>query len=296
MKIFDCFQFFDENMMLDLRLNILNEHVHKFIIVENAFMHSGLKKKPVFDIKNFTKFKDKIIYILVDKLPPGLHDINVIKDKDTRGNRIIDNTLMIEHNQRNSILQGLNDSHDNDLIIVSDVDEIPNLEKINSNNIRKKLIHFKQKMYYYKFNLEYTSKPWFGSKACLKKNFILPQWLRDTKERKYPLWRFDILFSKMKYNSIQYIENGGWHFANIKSPEEIEKKLNNFGHHLEYKESGLNLNDIRKMIDNGKAIYDYHADMRESKWSGNEKLKKILLTELPIYIQKNINKYKKWID
>jgi len=295
MKIFDCFQFFDENMMLDLRLNILNEHVHKFIIVENSFMHSGLEKNPVFDINNFSRFKDKIIYILVDKLPLGLHDINKIEDKNTRGNRIIDNTLMIEHNQRNSILKGLHGALDDDLIIVSDVDEIPNLRTINSNSINKKLIHFKQKMYYYKLNLEYSSKPWYGSKACLKKDFILPQWLRDTKERKYPIWRLDILFSKMKYNSIQYIEDGGWHFANIKSPEEIEKKLNNFGHHLEYKESGLNLDDIKKMVSSGKAIYDYHADMRSSKWSGKENLNKISLTELPLYIQKNTNKYKEWI-
>jgi beta-1,4-mannosyl-glycoprotein beta-1,4-N-acetylglucosaminyltransferase len=295
MKIFDCFQFFDENMMLDLRLNILNEHVHKFIIVENSFMHSGLEKNPVFDINNFSRFKDKIIYILVDKLPLGLHDINKIEAKNTRGNRIIDNTLMIEHNQRNSILKGLHGALDDDLIIVSDVDEIPNLRTINSNSINKKLIHFKQKMYYYKLNLEYSSKPWYGSKACLKKDFILPQWLRDTKERKYPIWRLDILFSKMKYNSIQYIEDGGWHFANIKSPEEIEKKLNNFGHHLEYKESGLNLDDIKKMVSSGKAIYDYHADMRSSKWSGKENLNKISLTELPLYIQKNTNKYKEWI-
>ena len=107
MKIFDSFQFFDENMMLDLRLNILDKYVHKFIIVENAYMHSGIKKKPVFDIKNFSKFKDKIIYILVDKLPNGLYDINKIQDSDEKGNRIIDNTLKIEHAQRNSILKGL---------------------------------------------------------------------------------------------------------------------------------------------------------------------------------------------
>ena len=105
MKIFDCFQFFDENMMLDFRLNTLSEHVHKFVIVENAFMHSGIRKDPVFNIKNFSKFKDKIIYIFVDKLPDGLYDIDKIHDKE-KGNRIIDNTLMIEHAQRNSIIKG----------------------------------------------------------------------------------------------------------------------------------------------------------------------------------------------
>tara|TARA_Y100000590_G_scaffold224879_1_gene254275 strand:+ start:476 stop:1366 length:891 start_codon:yes stop_codon:yes gene_type:complete len=296
MKIFDTFQFFDENMMLDLRLNILDKYVHKFVIVENSFMHSGLKKKPVFDIKNFSKFKNKIEYILVEDLPSGLYDINEIKDEDEKGNRIIDNTLMIEHAQRNSILKGLNNAEENDLIIVSDVDEIPNLESNNLYKNKEKLIHFKQKMFYYKFNLKYGSKPWFGPKACLKKNLISPQWLRDTKEKKYPLWRLDIFFSKMKYNSIYCVENGGWHFVNIKSPEEIEKKLKNFGHHLEYKESGLKLDDIENMINKKRAIYDYHADMRQSKWSGKEMLIKCDLSELPEYIIKNKNKYLNWLD
>ena len=168
MKIFDCFQFFDEDMMLDLRLNILNEYVHKFIIVENTFMHSGKRKNPVFNINNFTKFKDKIIYILVDTLPDNLYDISKIQDSE-KGNRIIDNTLMIEHRQRNFILKGLNEAHENDLIVISDVDEIPNFNSIDLNKINKKIIHFKQKMFYYKFNLKYSSLPWFGSRACLKK-------------------------------------------------------------------------------------------------------------------------------
>jgi len=295
MKIFDCFQFFDENMMLDLRLNMLNEHVHKFIIVENTFMHSGKRKNPVFNINNFPKFKDKIIYILVDTLPDNLYDISKIQDRE-KGNRIIDNTLMIEHRQRNFILKGLIEAQENDLIVISDVDEIPNFNSINLNEINKKIIHFKQKMFYYKFNLKYSSIPWFGSRACLKRNLISPQWLRDTKTRKYPFWRLDILFSKMKYNSIQYIENGGWHFVNIKTPKEIEKKLKNFGHHWEYQVSGLNLGDIESMVNNKRAIYDYHADMKTSKWSGKELLLKCDLIELPTYLQKNVKKYSAWLE
>ena len=296
MKIYDCFQFFDENMLLDLRLNILNEYVHKFVIVENLFMHNGVKKEAVFDISNFSKFKDKIIYILVDKLPKGLYDTSKIHNQNEKGNRTIDNSLMIEHNQRNSILKGLSDALENDLIIVSDVDEIPNLEKNDLRKISKKLIHFKQKVYYYKFNLKYNLKPWFGSKACLKKNLILPQWLRDTKERKYPLWRLDIFFSKMKYNSIYHVENGGWHFSNVKSPEEIMKKLKNYGHHWEFNESGLNLDDIKKMVNDKRACYDFSADMKSSKWSGNTKLLKCDLSEMPEYIIKNQNKYSNWLD
>ena len=297
MKIYDCFQFFDETMLLDLRLNILNEHVHKFVIVENLFMHNGKRKEQVFDINNFSKFKDKIIYILVDKLPDGLHDVDKINDLAEKGNRTIDNALMIEHNQRNSILNGLNNAEENDLIIVSDVDEIPNLEDNNLRKINKKLIHFKQTMYYYKFNLKYDSKKdWYGSKACLKKNLILPQWLRDTKEKKYPIWRLDILFSKMKYNSIHHVKNGGWHFSNIKSPEEIIKKLKNYGHHWEFNASGLSVNDIKKMVDEKRACYDFDADMKSDKWSGKQKLSKSDLSEMPKYIIENKNKYSKWLD
>ena len=75
MKIYDCFQFFDEEMLLDLRLNIMNRYVDKFVITEATYMHNGKPKKLVFDIKKFSKFKDKIIYIVVDNPPPDLHKI-----------------------------------------------------------------------------------------------------------------------------------------------------------------------------------------------------------------------------
>ena len=76
MKIYDCFMFFDEEMLLDLRLNILNKYVHKFVITEATYMHSGKPKKLIFDINKFSKFKDKIIYIVVDKPPPDLYKID----------------------------------------------------------------------------------------------------------------------------------------------------------------------------------------------------------------------------
>ena len=296
MKIYDCFQFFDENMMLDLRMNILDQYIYKFVIIENSYTHSGKKRKPIFDINNFSKFKNKIIYILVDNLPKGLKDFKKIIDEDERGNTIIDNTLIIEHNQRNHISRGVIDAEVEDLIIVSDVDEIPNLSNLNFSNIKKRLIHFKQKMYYYKFNLKYTTKPWVGSKACLKKNFISAQWLRDTKEKIYPLWRLDIIFSNMKYNSIYQVENGGWHFSNIKTPKDLFLKLENYGHHFEFQESGLKFEDIKKMMDEKRACYDFHVDMRGDKWSGKQKLYNCDTNELPKYLIKNKEKYSSWFD
>ena len=74
MNIYDCFMYFDEDLLLDLRLNILDKYVKKFVITESTYLHSGKKKKLNFDIKNFQKFKDKIIYIVVDKIPNGIEE------------------------------------------------------------------------------------------------------------------------------------------------------------------------------------------------------------------------------
>ena len=292
MKIFDCFQFFDEDMMLDLRLNILDKYVDKFVIVENLFMHSGKRKKQNFKIEKYKKFEKKIEYILVEELPSNLVDINSVPEKN-RTNTVIDNTLKIEHNQRNKIREGLKDANDDDLILISDVDEIPKLRDIK-NKINKKIICFNQKMYCYKFNLAYEDTRWIGTKAVLKKNFINAQWLRDVKDRQYPFWRIDVLFDKMKYNNIQFINDGGWHFTNLRTPQELELKLKNFGHHAEYLESGLGITDLEKMIKDKRAVYDYSADMRKNKWSGKKKLKKTDLSELPQFLQLNYDKFKNW--
>ena len=86
MKIYDCFQFFDEEMLLDLRLNIMNRYVHKFVITEATYMHSGKPKKLIFDINKFPKFKDKIIYQVIDKEPSNV-EIIYKKDKDEKDTR-----------------------------------------------------------------------------------------------------------------------------------------------------------------------------------------------------------------
>ena len=295
MKIFDCFQFFDEDMMLDLRLNILNDYVDKFVIVENLYMHSGTKKKQNFKIENFKKFQNKIEYILVDQLPKDLLDIKKIP-LESRASRIIDNTLKIEHNQRNKILEGIKDSDDNDLILISDVDEIPNLKDIKK-KINKKIIFFKQKIFYYKFNLKYSGLYWTGTKGILKKNLKSPQWLRDVKDRKYPIWRLDILFNKMKYNNVQFIEDGGWHFSYLKDPINVEKKLKSIRHHIEYDLNPLGVNKIDEMIKNKKLIYNYGTDQRtKNKFENNETLNILETRKLPKYIQNNVSLYSKWLE
>ena len=298
MKIYDCFMFFDEEMMLDLRLNILDEYVDQFVITEATYMHSGKPKKLLFDINKFSKFKDKIIYNVIDKEPSNIETIyEEDKDeKDTRGQKLINNSNKREHFQREMAQESLKKADPEDIILINDVDEIPNLKGINFNTIKKKLIFFKQKTFFYKFNLQHDKINWTGSRACRKKNLISPQCLRDTKDKKYPIWRLDIMFSKIKYNSIHYVDNGGWHFTNIKSPEEIEKKFLNFLHHQDFEYSGLNLSDIKKMVENKKILYDHSVDQRDFKWTGSKTLKKVGLSEMPNYIRENYKKYSKWLD
>ena len=140
MKIYDCFMFFDEEMMLDLRLNILDKYVDKFIITEATYMHNGKSKKLLFDINKYSKFKDKIIYLVVNTPPPDLFEIKESdKDKnDTRGQKLIRNSNRREHYQREMAQKSLNKADPDDLILINDVDEIPNLKDVNLNKIKEK--------------------------------------------------------------------------------------------------------------------------------------------------------------
>ena len=293
MKIIDSFMFFDESMLLDLRLNILNNYVSKFIICESTYSHSGKKKKLNFDIKNFSKFRSKIEYIVLDEEPENLKKIKNEDSIALKESKTLDNALIRENFQRNFAHEKLLEVDDNDLILINDLDEIPDLSNFS---YHKKITIFKQKMLYFKFNLMYKNLSWTGSKICKKKDFINPQWLRNIKTKKYPLWRLDIFFSNKKYNNIKVIKNGGWHFTNIKTAEEIHNKMKNFLHHYEYEKSGLNTLHIEKLIKNKKALYNYSADQRVNKWTNNSELEKINLDYLPKYINENKLKYKDWLS
>ena len=161
--------YFDEDIVLDVRLNYLNSYVDKFVIIEAEYNHKGEKRNPKFNIKNFHKFKDKIIYLLVNQEAPFIEEINDIDSEDKKNGKLIMNALKRENFQRNHIADGLTEAVDEDWIIVSDLDEIPNLKENNLKNIKSPIIFFKQLMIYYKFNLVLEDYPWIGSKACKKK-------------------------------------------------------------------------------------------------------------------------------
>ena len=125
MKIFDCTTYYSEDLMLDVRLNILNQHVHKFIIVESMYSHSGKKKTLNFNINKFKQFEDKIIYLTIENEPEDIQEI--LDNTDSSAIKRMNSIKRIEQSY-NYMMNGIKDASGDDLIILSDNDEIPNLE------------------------------------------------------------------------------------------------------------------------------------------------------------------------
>ena len=221
-----------------------------------------------------------------------------LKNISDQGTKRLNSIKRIEF-QRNEILRGLSNATDEDYIIYSDNDEIPNLENINFLQNKSKIILFKQNMYYYKFNLAYPKLDWYGSKSCKKKNLKNISWLRNIKTKKYNLLRIDTLFSNSKYIDLKIIENGGWHFTNLKTPEELYKKYLNDEMHSEFENKKMNIEDIKKKITQKYVNYNHFADSSssiEQKYDNQFSLEKVSLDKLPNYIKTNEDKYKDWID
>ena len=296
MKIFDCFMYFDEEVVLDVRLNTLNEFVDYFVIVESKFTHKGDPRELQFNHKKFEKFKDKIIYLIYEEEDHKIEKIEKEDSENEKSSKYILNAAYRENGQRNYIQKGLMNANEDDFILISDVDEIPNLSNLNLEDIDKKITLFKQNMFYYKFNLCLPNLVWTGTKGCRKKDLINPQWLRNIKDRKYSFFRFDTFFSEKKYMSIKILINGGWHFSNIKTPKEIEHKLRSYLHHREFDQQPLSVEEIDKIIKNKQAIYDLKVDKTVNKIGNGSILQKFEMSKLPNYIQINKDNLKEWID
>ena len=146
MNIYDCFMYFDEDLLLDIRLNILDKYVKKFIISKQHIPITE-KKKLKFNPNNFKKFKDKITYIVVDNPPPNLLKIKKDDSNNVKSEKLILNGLARDIFQRESLAKGLDHLSTEDLIIISDLDEIPNLEGLDFSQIKNKLILFKQNLF-----------------------------------------------------------------------------------------------------------------------------------------------------
>ncbi|MDA7805704.1 hypothetical protein N8963_00280 [Candidatus Pelagibacter sp.] len=296
MNIFDCFMYFDEEQILELRLNALDEKVDFFVIVESIYNHKGDKRDLLFNKNKFLKFSKKIIYLIYDEIPNNVEQINENDDKKEKDRKYIMNAVYRENAQRNLISEGIKNANKDDLIMISDVDEIPKLESLNLKSIKDEIFIFKQHMFHYKYNLVLPNFKWTGTKAIKKKNLISPQWLRNIKDKKYSFYRIDTIFSKKKYTNLKIINDGGWHFTNIKTPKMIRHKFKSYLHHFEFDQTNLVESDIENFIKKKQAIYNLKVDKRGSKLGNGETLENFDIKKLPIYIQHNLEKYKDWID
>jgi beta-1,4-mannosyl-glycoprotein beta-1,4-N-acetylglucosaminyltransferase len=269
-KIYDCFSYWDEDLLLKIRLNTLNKYIDYFVIVEGNKTWQNNSKELRFDINKFSEFKEKIIYVPVTDMPDG------------------DDPYLRENFQRNCILRGIKNAEENDLIIISDLDEIPNPKKISDFDISNRYAVFEQKHFYYKLNLQSMKNPfWHGSRICVKKFLKSPQWLRELKFKKRPFWRID------KYYLNNIMANGGWHFCNLKTPEQLLYKYNNLcetndPYHFKEKIDSkyLNLEEIKKNILNKNDIIGRDDQFIRVKIDNS----------YPAYINNNIDLLKNWID
>jgi beta-1,4-mannosyl-glycoprotein beta-1,4-N-acetylglucosaminyltransferase len=266
MAIYDCFQYFNEDHIVDLRLNILDKYVDFFVISESTKNHQGKNKKLNFDIKNFPKFKKKIKFVVAD------YTKNIDFNNHTGGES------PVEQHQRNSLIEGIKDASPEDLIILSDSDEIPDLTKISVINKNKKYIAFSQKMFMYKLNLQNLDESnWIGSRIIKKKNITSMQELRNLKFKEYPFWRID----KLGYQIIR----GGWHFSFLQNPSNIAQKIKSYSHGEFNQNQFVDLKKIEQKINNNEDIFDRNFNLQKIKINEN----------YPEFIRKNTNSLKDWI-
>ena len=265
-KIFDCLTFYDENLLVNSRFEILNEVVDYFIVVESNYDHNGDKKKINFKLLN-SKYKDKVRHVVIKENFPNLNG-----------------GWSIEAFQREKILDSIKDASNEDYIMYSDSDEIPNPLKIKNLELKKKYGIFLQNFFVYKLNIfNKFESPWQGTRICKKKHLKSITFLR----KKIRLQNLKKAFWKLQYEkSIEIIDDGGWHFNNLYTPEVISKKLKN----IKNIDSGLknvhtDINTIKEKIFNLEDVF-YR----------NHKYEKIQIDKtFPEYIRKNLDIFKNFI-
>jgi beta-1,4-mannosyl-glycoprotein beta-1,4-N-acetylglucosaminyltransferase len=248
MKIIDSFIFYNELDLLLYRLSILDKFIDKFILVESKYTFSGVEK-PLYYNENkdkFIKFNNKIIHIILDDLPFKFPNINYNENEQWKN----------EYYQRNSIKKGIdiiyNNLNDDDIIITSDVDEIPNpniLKNTKDNNLvfnDKTLNRLELDMYYY--NLYYRigeGNNWHGIKLM---NF-------------YTYKNIHLSFQDMRVwehnNYVPIIEKGGWHLSYFGDISYIINKISSFSHQEYNNEKYTDKETLEYNIKNGINLLNY---------------------------------------
>jgi len=270
-KIYDCITFYKANLLFKTRFNILKDHVDFFVVCEANKDHVGNPKEFNFDKEFLKRHEDRIIYVQVTDLPKIK-----IKGKKDYG------LLKI---QMEKLFKGIQSANNDDLIIFSDEDEIPNPKIIcNFQKEKFKFGIFLQNMYYFKLNIQNITEGfgnWPGSKICRKRylNSFFKLRILKIKHMNYPFWRID------KEKSIQLLKEGGWHFTYLMSPSDISQKIQSMAHTEFNKEKFRNIKNIKNKVISLKDPFDR-----------NFRYKKVEIDNTyPEYIKNNLEFFKEWI-
>lgn len=264
-KIYDCVTFFDNNLMFDLRYNILKNVVDFFVICESKFDHQGNEKKINFiNKKNYDSKKIKY-YILETPFP---------KNNNAWQNQAL---------QRKFLLESLKNVNPDDYIFFSDPDEIPRPELLIDFSLKKKFGIFLQRCFNFKLNLfNPHESPWEGTRVAKKKYLKSIDFMRQkikSKNLNYSFLRFD------KEKSVELFNEGGWHFNNVMDPKEISLKLKTFAHSEfsdpKFSDEQIIQDKIRRQLD----LFD----------RGHKYFKIEIDKSFPQFIINNKIFYQKWI-
>ena len=274
MKIYDCITYCGEDLLLKIRFETLFNKVDKFVIVEANRFFNGEVKPKLFDIKKFEKYKEKIDFYYIENLP-----------------KFNGNNLQYESFIKDQIKLGLKNLNDEDIVLISDADEIPNLKNEKYKNFDSAV--FLQKMFYYKFNINAYEGLKFKNKiACTKsckfKFFKSFKQVREFRVKNIPWWRID---KKIK----RHVEtDGGWHFSFLMKSKDIKSKLSRFEHEIKHLKKNEkyemdNLMDIKKIEEN-------IINLKDPYDRNHVKLKKVKIDEsFPEYNLLNKNKLNEFI-
>lgn len=255
--IYDCFSFFNELDVLELRLNILSPVVDKFVLVESNFTHSNKSKELFFENnrKRFAAFADRIIHVVVDKFPENPSN----------------DAWVFEHFQRNAIMRGLVDAEPDDLVLISDVDEIPKPESIKAIAANDHVYLFRQRMYYYYINCIDVSKQksnasWIGTIGMKRRLLDQPQKFRQLglvltglSDTRFFVRSFFLCVkffrADLKGYRLKFLDDAGWHFSYLGGAHRVIAKLEAFAHQEYNKPEFKDPDKIKSMIANGEDIF-----------------------------------------
>lgn len=265
--VYDCFTFFNELDLLEIRLSELNSHVDKFVLVEATKTFTGKDKELFFEKnkKRFSKFLPKIIHIIVDDMDKAkdVRDLSYYKIYDSPDFNFPARAK--EAHQRNAVLRGLTSCKNNDIILISDIDEIPDKKTFGKLNSKSKIKVFEQKFFYYYVNC-LSNEPWYGTRAVKMKDLTFPQEIRQS-------------------SSHEIIKNGGWHFSYLGGFEKIKEKIDSFCHQEYNKEDITNYKSLAFNIENNLDIFSRPMTFKTIK----------LDNTFPQPLFKNQKKYKNMI-